>query len=143
GAARTFDVGVALGLLVRAQVVDGGQVEEVVDAPGEVVTVTLGNAQQLVGQVAANGYEASGIHAQTLAHGVELVFGTGTHQRENLVVIVAGKQTGNDKTANEAGGASDEVFHVLTPVMIGPWWIGKNGCACLWPVFIFCVCRCG
>ena len=111
-----LDVDVALGVFIGAQVIDGGEMEEVVDLAHQIVLVALADTEQLLGQVPGDRHQTALFHAQPPAHGVQLVFRTGPHQCEHPGTFAL-EQTRHQEAANETGRAGNEVVHAKTPLL--------------------------
>ena len=122
---RAFDVGVALGVFIGGQVINGGQMEKVIDLSVQIILVTLAHAQQFFVDVAMNGDQPVGIHTKPIAQGIQLVLGAAADQGKNAG-IVAFQQTANQKTADKPGGTGNEIVHCF-PLVLPCCLLGQAG----------------
>ena len=117
GVLRAVDVGDLLLLGARLQVVDRGEMEEMVDLPLELLHVGRGDAEVGLGEVAFDADDLLVVCAPALADRRELLFGTLAD--EHVDRVAAPQQIGDEVAADEAGRAGDEVGHLESPC--GGW----------------------
>ncbi len=106
--AGPLDVRAARALLVGLHVVDGGEVEEVVDALVEAL-----DAEAVLGQVADHRHDAL-LRAEPLGERVEAPARPLADERVNRARPVASEQLLGEVPADEAGRAGDEVIQALS-----------------------------
>ena len=99
-----LDVGLLRGVLVGLHVVDGRQVEQVVDLLGEVL-----GAQLVLEQIAGHRDDPPLFRAQVLGQRVDLPARPVAH--EDVDGPVAPQQLLDEVSSDETGGAGDEVVH--------------------------------
>ena len=118
---RAVDVGRLLLFGARLQVVDGGQVEEVLDLALELLQVGVGDAEILLRQVADDGDDVLVGRAPFGPQRVELLQRPLAHQ--NVDRLAALQQLADEKLPDEAGRAGDEIGHHF---LLAFW---SRGCA--------------
>jgi len=111
--ARSLDVGDLLILCGCGQVVDGGEMEEVVDLSLQLFQVGVRNAEILFREIALNRLHELLAAAPLLAQRIEFLLRSLANQ--NVDGLAALDEVGDEKTADEAGRAGDEVRHVVSP----------------------------
>ena len=109
GVARALVVDAIAGRIVHVHVVDGGEVEKVVDLALELLQV--GRADQAFSRdVAGDHVQAVGGLAEALLQRLELVGRGFAHQHVDRGVL-AREQALEQELADETGGTGDEVVH--------------------------------
>jgi hypothetical protein len=110
---RALDV---RGLLLfgrSLQVVDGREMEEMVDLALELSQVRVRDAELRLAEVADDRDDLALVRTELLAQRSELLLRSAAHQRvDRLATLV---QVGDQEAADEAGGPGDEVGHALLP----------------------------
>jgi len=108
--AGAVDVGDDLALGVRLQVVDGGEVEEVLDLPGELLLVGFRDAEQRLAEVADDGNRALFADPPVFEQRRDLVAALGAHEEVDDGAP-PGEQFLDEAPADETRGARDKVGH--------------------------------
>ena len=101
------DVGALVVLVVGRHVIDGGEVEEVVDVAAVLVDPALLDAEALLREVADDGRDALAA-LPGLGQLRQALLRALAHEHEDLALAVA-QQLLHEMAADEAGGAGDEV----------------------------------
>ena len=111
---RAVDVGDDLAFCVRLQVVDRGQMEEMLDLAGQFLLIGLGHAEQCLAQVTddRHGTFFGGLPVlEQRRHLVEALLANEEVDRR----AAAGEQFLDEALADESGRAGDEVRHRVSP----------------------------
>lgn len=69
-----FDIDVVLGVFIGVQVIDGGEMEEVVDLVYQIVLVVFVDIEQFFGQVFGDWYQMVFFNIQLLVYGIQFIF---------------------------------------------------------------------
>ena len=109
--ARSIDVRLLLRLGGRFEVVDRGQMKKMLDLAGEFLDIRFGNAEILLGEVADDGDDlrVSGAPVRPQLS----KFFLRALANEHVDRFSALQQIGDEKAADESGGAGDEVGHAV------------------------------
>ena len=110
---RSVDVGDLLLLGARLEVVDRGEVEQVVDLALELPEVGRGHAETGLGEIALDADDLLVVRAPALAHRRELLLRALAHQHVDR--LAAPQQVFDEVPADEAGCAGDEIGHLESP----------------------------
>jgi hypothetical protein len=113
GVACAFDVGNLLRFGVRRQVVDGRQMEEVLDLAGQGLGLRRRKPELGLGKVAGDGDHPAPVPAHLAGDGIELLFRPLAHQ--DMDAAFALQQLADQETAQEAGSACHEIAHCPCP----------------------------
>jgi hypothetical protein len=112
---RSVDVGCDLLFGIRRQVVDSGQMEEVLDAVVELVLVFLGYAEHRLRQVAHNRHRAAVVDAPVCVQCLDLLRRSlFSHQEVDDAAAVC-EQPLDQPFPDEPGRAGDEIRHEVLP----------------------------
>ena len=111
---RAVDVGDDLALCVRLQVVDGRQVEEMLDLAGQFLLVGLGHSEHRLAQVTDDRHGTFLGGLPVLEQRRHLVEALLAHEEVDRRAA-AGEQFLDEALADETGRAGDEVRHRMSP----------------------------
>ena len=106
---RAFDVGSLLLFGARREIVDCGEVVEVLDLSAELFQIAFGDAEQRLGEIADDRDHLFLVGAPLLAQCGELLLRALADEDVDGVATL--QQIADQKTADETGAAGDEVSH--------------------------------
>ena len=119
GVPRALDVGRVLAVGVGGQVVDRGQVEEVLDGAVEALDLVARDSEALARQIAHDGHDAVVVNAEAGLELIELVERAGPAQGVDRPLAL--EQFGEQEAPHETGRARDEI-HAYPR-----WWVDPSG----------------
>ena len=106
---RAFDVGPLLVFGARREIVDRGEVKDVLDLPVDLFQIALGDAEQRLGEIADDRDHLFLACAPLLAQCGELLLRTLAD--EDVDGFAALQQIGDQEPTDKTGAAGDEVSH--------------------------------
>ena len=112
-----IDVGGTLRFGAGSQVVDRGQVEEMLYLARQRAQLRRRHATLGLGHVAMDHFDASQVPARFLGNGIELLLRILAHQYVHSATAL--QQVGDQVTTNEPRGAGDEITHGNCPCCVG------------------------